>query len=200
MTTVQIQLRIRRTTGGALRHPPRDTIDLDRLSPRARALAEAVAASLGGNTSFVWIETDGPRSQYRTQPVPDAYADPARDATPARDRWSAWDKYYANDPTDPHDYLERQAAKIPAGWHVVGPDPQTPVATTDRELTADQVVATISRFQPGTTMTARTWRSYVSRGRAPEPVRHVGRTPLWNPDDVLAWLHNRPGQGARTDL
>lgn len=75
----------------------------------------------------------------------------------------------------------------------------TPVPT-DRELTAEQVVATINHQRPEVRMTARTWRSYVSRGQAPEPVRHVGRTPLWDLDQVLAWLADRPGQGARTDL
>lgn len=42
-----------------------------------------------------------------------------------------------------------------------------------------------------------TWAGYVSREQAPQPIRHVGRTPLWNSDDVRAW--HRPGQGARTD-
>ena len=42
-----------------------------------------------------------------------------------------------------------------------------------------------------------TWRSYVSRGNAgaPKPVRHVGRTPLWNADEVRQWHAQRPGRG-----
>lgn len=31
-------------------------------------------------------------------------------------------------PEDAYWYLERQASKIPEGWHVIGPDPHTPVA------------------------------------------------------------------------
>jgi hypothetical protein len=44
----------------------------------------------------------------------------------------------------------------------------------------------------------RTWHSYVARGQAPKPARHVGRTPLWDADAVRDWP--RPGRGARTDL
>ena len=44
---------------------------------------------------------------------------------------------------------------------------------------------------------ARTWHSYVSRGQAPAAVRHVGRTPLWDAADVMAWQASRRGQGWR---
>lgn len=48
-------------------------------------------------------------------------------------------------------------------------------------------------IQPGT------WRSYVARGQAPKPTRHLDqRTPLWSAAEVRAW--QRPGRGARTDL
>ena len=43
-----------------------------------------------------------------------------------------------------------------------------------------------------------TWSAYVSRGRAPTPYMHVGRTPLWDEDDVRDWP--RPGQGTRNDI
>lgn len=207
MNTVTIGLRIGRTLGGEKVTPPRDTVDLDQLSPRARALAEAVAASLRGKAGFIVIECDRPYGEswaYRSEAERAAYADPVRDARHAREEWDSWDRFYADAPETGEWYLERQAAKIPAGWHVVGPDIPTrapeQVPTTDRELTAEQVVGTIVRFAPGTQMTARSWRSLVSRARAPRPVRHVGRTPLWDPDEVLAWLKDRPGQGARTDL
>jgi predicted DNA-binding transcriptional regulator AlpA len=42
-----------------------------------------------------------------------------------------------------------------------------------------------------------TWRSYVARGQAPQPVRKVGRESLWDAAEVRAY--SRPGQGARTD-
>lgn len=45
-----------------------------------------------------------------------------------------------------------------------------------------------------------TWRSYVARGRAPKPLRHIGHTPVWDWRDVAEWAEQRPGQGTRTDL
>ena len=42
----------------------------------------------------------------------------------------------------------------------------------------------------------RTWSGYVTRGYAPQPSRHVGRTPVWDAEKVRTWP--RPGQGTRT--
>lgn len=36
-----------------------------------------------------------------------------------------------------------------------------------------------------------TWSSYVARGHAPAPIEHVGRTPLWDADQLRAWLRTR---------
>lgn len=44
----------------------------------------------------------------------------------------------------------------------------------------------------------KTWHGYVARDQAPKPTRHVGRTPVWDPDEVRDYP--RPGRGARTDL
>ncbi|QHO90283.1 hypothetical protein CWT12_01530 [Actinomyces sp. 432] len=43
----------------------------------------------------------------------------------------------------------------------------------------------------------RTWRSYAARGNAgaPAPRRHVGRTPVWDADEVRTWAASRPGRG-----
>lgn len=45
---------------------------------------------------------------------------------------------------------------------------------------------------------SRTWHGYVARDQAPKPARHVGRTPVWDPDAVRTYP--RPGRGTRTDL
>ena len=46
-------------------------------------------------------------------------------------------------------------------------------------------------------VTARTFRSYSARGIAdcPEPVMHVGRTPLWDRQAVQEWHDARPRVG-----
>lgn len=42
-----------------------------------------------------------------------------------------------------------------------------------------------------------TFSAYVSRGRAPQPVEHVGSTPLWSDTEIRAWLRLRPGRAGR---
>lgn len=44
----------------------------------------------------------------------------------------------------------------------------------------------------------RTFAGYVTREQAPRPTRHVGRTPLWDEDEVRAWAENRPGRGSKS--
>jgi predicted DNA-binding transcriptional regulator AlpA len=59
-----------------------------------------------------------------------------------------------------------------------------------REITSDEAaeIAGVAR---------KTFSGYVARGQAPKPVRHIGRTPVWDEDDMRAWMNNRPGHGAR---
>jgi predicted DNA-binding transcriptional regulator AlpA len=66
-------------------------------------------------------------------------------------------------------------------------------------LTTDQVIDLIKE-ETGTEISISTFRGYVSRGQAPAPVEKIGRTPLWKRSDIIEWAHNRPGQGARTDI
>ncbi|MDH6293137.1 helix-turn-helix transcriptional regulator [Rhodococcus opacus] len=66
-------------------------------------------------------------------------------------------------------------------------------------LTTDQVIDLLKE-ETGTELSLSTFRGYVSRGQAPAPVEKIGRTPLWKRSDIIEWAHNRPGQGARTDI
>lgn len=59
---------------------------------------------------------------------------------------------------------------------------------TDEKWTAEKCAAEWA-VQP------RTWHSYVARGYAPAPVEHVGRTPVWDAEQVRSW--QRPGRGNR---
>lgn len=68
----------------------------------------------------------------------------------------------------------------------------------DREIDSEECAAIVG-VAPGS------WTAYVRAGRpvhrpAPQPVRRVGRTPLWSEQAVRAWQAARPGQGARLDL
>lgn len=173
-----------------------DEIDLDQLTPRARALTEAIAASDLATATVVWVERDIPIRDTMPEERWRVWYSEEQASQPERRPWSAWSKFRADDPSDPHDWLERQAAKIPAGWHVYGASPRERVSEVEDGLTAEQVVASLRHR--GMSIKVPTWRGYVSRGQAPQPARRVGTTPLWDPIDIVAW--KRPGQGARTDL
>lgn len=163
--------------------PPYEEIDLGRLSPRARALAEAVAASGLSTAADIWMESD---TLIRDR-IPDweHWYTPEQAARPERRPWRGWSAYPATSTMDPHTYLEQQAAKIPAGWHVLGPEPARPVPTQVYGLTVDQVIAYLKTR--GRRVSPSTWRSYVARHQAPKPASQVGATPLWDPGDIVAW-------------
>jgi|GEM_PF-6530057 len=78
---------------------------------------------------------------------------------------------------DFEEWLEWEAAKIPADYRIRGfwgKDSQRV-----EEITADEA-AKLWGVQ------RKTWSSYVARGQAPQPIRHVGRTPLWNRAEITA--------------
>nr|EJI95664.1 hypothetical protein JVH1_6937 [Rhodococcus sp. JVH1] len=74
----------------------------------------------------------------------------------------------------------------------------SPMANPHR-LTTAQALELIKE-ETGNELSSSTFRGYVSRGQAPAPVEWIGRTPLFKRSEITAWAHNRPGQGARTDL
>ncbi|WP_433657833.1 helix-turn-helix transcriptional regulator [Nocardia sp. CA-128927] len=67
------------------------------------------------------------------------------------------------------------------------------------EITAQQCVDMLFEAT-GQRIGAGTFRSYAHRGYAPTPVRHIGRTPVWDDAEITEWISARPGQGSRTDL
>lgn len=198
MTTVKITLRhaaprvdesgeLMYGPGGRVRHKAAfaEAIDLDRLSPRARALAEAAHDAQHpdqmGDQSVVWMEADQPRRE--TMADWELWLTPEQADQPDRRPWNGWAKYPSTSELDPHDYLEREAAKIPAGWHVLGARPgQRAPSSGDTGMTRDQVLRYLR--DKGRDIKPGTWTGYVTRNQAPQPVRHIGRTPLWDPKDI----------------
>lgn len=59
-----------------------------------------------------------------------------------------------------------------------------------QEITTDEAASLVG-------VTRKTFSGYVARGQAPKPVRHVGRTPVWEEQEIKDWLANRPGRGSR---
>jgi hypothetical protein len=161
------------------------TIDLNRLTPTARALAQAIADHPSRAAVDIWVEADRPIRD--TLPDWAHWYTETEAARPERRPWRGWSTVPLGG-GDPHQRLEAEAEKIPPGWHVLGASPKRPLvgAGPQRELTMRQVLELLR--QRGRPITAATWRSYVARGQAPPPARHVERTPLWSVDDIDRWL------------
>ncbi len=160
-------------------------VDLDRLTPTARQLAQAIADTPSRSAVDIWMEADTPIRD--TTPNWEFWFTPDEAARPERRPWRGWSTIPLNG-GDPHERLEHEAAKIPPGWHVLGAHPDRPLPDSGpvREVTSTQVLEYLR--QHGRNITPATWRSYIARSQPPAPTRHVGRTPLWNLDDIDAWL------------
>jgi hypothetical protein len=181
MTIVKILLRGDSSTP--------DEVDLDRLSPRARALAEAAYATLGKAAVDIWLRSAQPIMEM--DPNWRFWWKPEEAAEPEMRPWRGWATYLRSDPLDAYEYLEREAAKIPASWHPYGAHPREPVASMEaaakvREATTAQVIDYLREH--GRPIGRATWSHYVSHGQAPAPVRKIARTPIWDLADVDAWL------------
>lgn len=168
---------------------PYDTVDLDQLSPRARALAEAVAAAPLQTAADIWMEHDKPIRDV--DPDWQLWHTEDEAALPERRPWRGWAHYPIDSTVSPVDYLEREARKIPPSWHVLGHLPGTPVPSldegaADEGMTRDMVLRYLRAA--GRPIAVSTWSGYVARGQAPKPARKVGRTPLWDQADIDAWL------------
>ncbi len=174
-----------------------DTIDLDALTPRARALAEAVAQLLGARKDageILCVHREKTRADMIRNP--EVWLSPEQMDESARQTWSAWDRYPANAEMGAAEYLERQARKIPPEWRIVSawsmgavfqPVPSTEAGAADDGLTARGVTEYLASHH-GRHIGPGTWRAYASRDQAPKPVRRVGREGLWSPADVDAWV------------
>ncbi|MEU3220059.1 hypothetical protein [Streptomyces sp. NPDC006971] len=182
-----VRVRLRWSTGE--QEAPYETVDLDQLSPRARTLAEAVAAAPLQTAADIWMEHDKPLRDV----APDwrLWYTEEQAALPERRPWRGWAHYPIESATSPADYLEREARKIPPAWHVLGyvpgePAPSLVEGAADDGMTRDMVLRYLAAA--GRSIAPSTWTAYVSRGQAPKPARKVGRTPLWDRPDIDEWL------------
>ncbi|MFH0246034.1 hypothetical protein ACGRHY_27290 [Streptomyces sp. HK10] len=169
----------------------REDVDLDQLTPRARALAEAIAQCPGSQPLDIWVESDDP-IRDRNPDWHHWYTE-EQASQPERRPWRGWSTFPATSKMTAVEWLEREARKIPLGWHVLGASPRTPVpsleaAKNDRYLTRDEVLAYMRAR--GRDISVSTWSAYTAktRGQAPQADRYVGRTPQWKVETIDAFL------------
>lgn len=197
MPTLRIKVRtpVRKVDGDEVFSiaAPYDEVNLDELSPRARALAEAISHCPDAVAGTIRLRSD--KRIRDAQPNWQHYFTPEQADQPLTMDWERWDKYPADSTMPATEWLERQAAKIPPGWRIVGAtrtglggEPIVQVDDSSTLMTADQVVAYLATRNRR--MTAASWRSkaHPSKRLAPPSVDRVGRTPLWEQADVDAWL------------
>lgn len=174
---------------------PYETVDLDQLSSRARALAEAVAATPQQATTDIFVEHEKPLRE--TCPDWQMWYTEEEAALPERRPWRGWAYYPIDSAKSPVEYLEHEARKIPPDWHVLGyvsgePVPSVEEGAADDGMTRDMVLRYLAGA--GRSIAPSTWSSYVARGQAPRPARRVSRTPLWARADIDSWLAEKSDQ------
>jgi len=123
-----VELELHRDHGARERAEEPMSVDLDRLSARARALAEIVAASPARVLVGVMLATDRtvremhPDNQWCTPEELSQWRTPEELDALHRGTWSAWDCYPVGSEMNPYEYLELQARRLPIGYFPVGRD------------------------------------------------------------------------------
>lgn len=170
--TLRLSLRSTRGPDGA---PVYDQVDPDRLTPAGRALLRALQqphASLD-----IPLRSRRTRREMGMRPGPFLTEEDLDQ--PVKVSWRGWSRYPADSAMDVHEYLDREAMKLDPEYEVADGEPYP------ARMTIGQVLAYLNAR--GRAITAATWRAYVARDQAPRPGEHVGRTPLWDADEVRAW-------------
>lgn len=179
-----------------------ETLDLDPLTPRARALAEALHDTMqhhviGGRALDIVFENDLTNAALADMPprVPDAYQ-PVKDPDQKALRTITWGPLLsAAYPTSLTEWLERQARdEIPDGWYPVGAPhrPRVPsweAGAADRHLSKNGVLEYLRAH--GAELGIRAWDTLRGTGVL-DPDRHVCKRPQWAPETVQAFIDRRP--------
>ena len=185
MTAVTLQLRSD--------SDHRDTVELDDLSPGARALAECIGERPLRDLRTIWLQTIHPIGDLAPADEAHFWLNEKLDE-PHRIPWSAWDGYPTESTQTAVAYLEELAGRLPVGYHPLDSEfgdsmPSTQTAGSVALLTRDQVVELLA--DRGRQITTATWSAYVARNEAPQPAGYVGRTPMWSHDEVTLWQTDR---------
>lgn len=175
-----------------------EDLDLDALTPRARALAEALhytTTHRSGLTSLdVVFECERTNAEQADQHprVPDAYR-PVRDADKKATRTVRWDLLPATDPRPLVSWLEEQARIQPLDWYPVGAPNRPRVPTweagaADQYLTRPQVLEYLREH--GAPVSDQAWDTLRPTSIL-TPDRHAAGQPQWLPATVQAFI-DRP--------
>ncbi|WP_331723415.1 hypothetical protein [Streptomyces atratus] len=197
MTIVKLNLRSSCNTQDpsapdGLRHVPAfsEDVDLDDLTPKARAFAEAIHACPGHQPLDIRLRTgrlegDSPNFAIR-------YGDdPVRAAEPEEVSVRNWSPLRADSPMSAAEWLEREIRTIPADAYPVGPIDGGPVPSmeagaADRVLVRENILSYLRNH--GCPMAVTEWDTLRGTGHLPEPDRYVCGRPQWRVETVDAYI------------
>lgn len=177
-----------------------EQVDLDKLTPRARALAEAITTT-PHRPSAVVIETRRPAPPVRPE-VLAAYGDAALGRTGpdgARQGTLTLTWLRADDPRTAATWLEERVQALPEGWYPVAAAvrpgdlhrparvPSADDAAADRYLTRDQFIARLA--QAGQPIGVQGWDTLRGTGHFPAPDFYtLDGKPLWLPETIDGYV------------
>lgn len=203
MTKILLNIRVSRdvadpSSPSGIRHISSypEEVDLDALTPRARALAEAMHAARDRSTpvTLVW------RSLVRDNPAFDwQYAEhPDRDAIGAQQQTTMYYPWRAAVPADSRttlmEWLETHAHELPLDCHVQGPAHEGPVPSmaagaADVHVTRESLLPYLR--SAGVPMSPQEWDALRGTPEHPRPDRYVCGRPQWRPETLDAWIRER---------
>ncbi len=196
-TTLRVTFRRDAHQDGVLVPAVAEDLDLDDLTPRARALAESLHDTMqhpatGSGVLDLVFESDKTNSELADLPprAPDAYR-PVKDPDQKAQRTTRWGPLLsATAEATLVEWLEDEARKIPLDWYPVGAPrrPRVPsweAGAADRYLTRDQVLAHLREHDAPMSPTA--WDT-LRPTPILEPDRYVCRRPQWLPETVEAYI------------
>lgn len=182
----------------------REEIDLDTLTPKARALAEAIAGRTLGRIHLLSVRPM--RDMYRPGDAEWAYgADSPKLDRPMRDGFESWAHRPATGGFDLRQMLEYEARKFP-GWYPVAEDwtdlPSSQAAREDDGITVDHALEIIRTVAPGARVDKDRWMRKAAKGDGgyPRPVCHNGYRSLWSERDVRAFAERIAAIQSAADL
>uniref|UniRef100_UPI0030E095E5 hypothetical protein n=1 Tax=Streptomyces tubercidicus TaxID=47759 RepID=UPI0030E095E5 len=185
--------------------PQPEEVDLDTLTPRARALAEAFDQCGGRPLEVVMEQSKTIRETVRNW---QAYYTPEKASQRNRKVIRDWSRLrppaeVADLPDDVDvprraaaqmtavEWLEREARTWPLDWYVVSavgcdPVPSMEAGAADQALTREAVLDYMR--ERGHPMDIKAWDTLRGTGHLPDPDRYVCGLPQWKPDSIEAYV------------
>jgi hypothetical protein len=168
-----------------------EEVDLDTLTPKSRALAEAIAGRTLGRIHLLSVRPM--RDMYRPGDAARIHgADSPKLDDPMRDSFESWAHRPATGGYSLHQMLEYEARKFPR-WYPVAEGwtelPSSTAARDDDGVTVEQALEIIRTVAPNASIDKDRWMRKATKGDGgyPKPARHNGYQSLWSEAEVRAF-------------